>query len=155
MQALRAQLAAAAPAVEELHTMRSRAFWEEVRDARLLAGEQDRVLWKISCPPTEGARVVATVRKHRSDAQALYDWSGGLVWLSLAAGDPAADDAAHVVVRAALASGGGHATLVRAPEPVRSRVPVFQPVPPALAALSQRVRESFDPRGIFNSARSG
>ncbi|TWT13681.1 FAD-binding protein [Reyranella sp. CPCC 100927] len=191
LQALRAQFAASAPALEELHTMRSRAFWDEVRNVGLMpptgtphpnpppqggrghesstsplvgevGGAQRRreggsdarsseatLLWKISCPPTDGARVVAAIRERRPDAQALYDWSGGLVWLSLdAAGS---DDGAHVVVRAALA--GGHATLVRAPEAVRARVPVFQPRSPALVALSHRVKESFDPTGIFSRGR--
>ena len=193
LQALRAEFASTAPGMEELHTMRSRLFWEEVRDVRLLSftsplvGEVGRAqrgreggpdarssvptplpnpppqggrgdegaphLWKISCPPTEGASVVAAVRERRPDAQAQYDWSGGLVWLSLASGDPATDDAAHVAVRAALIESGGHATLVRAPEAVRARVPVFQPRSPALVALSRRVKESFDPRGIFSPGR--
>jgi glycolate oxidase FAD binding subunit len=152
LRALRAQLAPTTPVLEELHTMRSRAFWQEVRDARLLAGEPDRLLWKISCPPGEGAQVVAAIVSARGDAAVLYDWSGGLVWLSLAAGDPATDDAAHGVVRAALVPGGGHATLMCAPEPVRARIPVFQPRPAALDALNRRVKESFDPRGIFNAA---
>ncbi|HEX2885091.1 2-hydroxy-acid oxidase, partial [Vineibacter terrae] len=154
MTALRAQLAAAAPAVEALHTMRSRAFWEEVRDVRLLApgsaGVQPAHLWKISCPPTEGARVVGAIRAQRPDAQAQYDWSGGLVWLALAGGDAAPD-----AVRGALVSCGGHATLVRAPEALRATVPVFHPQPAALAALSRRVKESFDPKGLFNAGRLG
>jgi len=151
LQALRAQFAAATPAMEELHTMRSRVFWDEVRNVRPLSDTGSSLLWKISCPPTDGARVVAAIRDRRPDAQALYDWSGGLVWLSLdAAGS---DDGAHVVVRAAL--GSGHATLVRAPDAVRARVPVFQPRPPALVALSHRVKESFDPTGIFSRGRLG
>ncbi|HYD06332.1 MAG TPA: 2-hydroxy-acid oxidase, partial [Reyranella sp.] len=79
-------------------------------------------------------------------AKAFYDWSGGLIWLAL----PARDDADHVLVRTGLF---GHATLIRAPESVRAAVPVFQPSPPALAALSSRVKESFDPKGLFNPGR--
>jgi glycolate oxidase FAD binding subunit len=54
------------------------------------------------------------------------------------------------LVRAGLA---GHATLIRAPQKVRAAVPVFQPLPPPLAALSTRVKESFDPKGLFNPGR--
>jgi glycolate oxidase FAD binding subunit len=32
---------------------------------------------------------------------------------------------------------------------------VFQPQSPALAALAQRVKESFDPKGLFNPGRMG
>ncbi|MGA9322567.1 MAG: 2-hydroxy-acid oxidase, partial [Xanthobacteraceae bacterium] len=36
---------------------------------------------------------------------------------------------------------------------VRAAVEVFEPQPPALAALSKRVRDSFDPRGVLNAGR--
>ena len=45
--------------------------------------------------------------------------------------------------------------LIRAPEAVRAAVPVFQPQSAALAALASRVKESFDPKGLFNPGRMG
>jgi glycolate oxidase FAD binding subunit len=48
---------------------------------------------------------------------------------------------------------GGHATLIRAPAAVRAAVEVFTPEPAALAALSARVRRSFDPHGVLNAGR--
>ncbi|HEY2874535.1 MAG TPA: glycolate oxidase subunit GlcE [Reyranella sp.] len=132
--------------MEELGTLESRAFWREVRDAVPLGADPDDAVWRISCAPTDGAAVVARIKAAQPFAKAFYDWSGGLVWLAL----PARDDADHQVVRAGLA---GHATLIRAPEKVRAAVPVFQPLPPALAALSARVKESFDPKGLFNPGR--
>ncbi|HSS84584.1 MAG TPA: 2-hydroxy-acid oxidase, partial [Reyranella sp.] len=45
--------------------------------------------------------------------------------------------------------------LIRAPEAVRAAVPVFQPQPLPLAALASRVKESFDPRRLFNPGRIG
>jgi glycolate oxidase FAD binding subunit len=132
--------------MEELGTLESRAFWREVRDGVPLAAARDDVVWRISCAPTDGPAVVARVKAARPAAKAFYDWSGGLIWLAL----PARDDADHALVRASLA---GHATLIRAPQEVRAAVPVFQPLPPALAALSARVKESFDPKGLFNPGR--
>jgi glycolate oxidase FAD binding subunit len=128
--------------MEELHSMRSRLFWTELRDAKPLANDSDRLLWKLSCPPSDGAAVVAAIRARLPDARAQYDWSGGLVWLTTRESN--AD-----IVRAALAATGGHATLIRAPDAVRASVMVFQPQPAALAALSRRVKESFDPRSVF------
>ena len=65
-----------------------------------------------------------------------------------------ADGAGRSAIRAALAGhGGGHATLVRASEDVRRVVDVFEPQPAPLAALSARVKESFDPRHILNPGR--
>ncbi len=89
------------------------------------------------------------IRAQRPAAKAFYDWSGGLIWLAL----PPVADADHLLVRAALGTTGGHATLIRAPAATRASVPVLQPQSPALAALATRVKESFDPKGLFNPGR--
>jgi glycolate oxidase FAD binding subunit len=52
-----------------------------------------------------------------------------------------------------MASTGGHATLVRASAAVRASVEVFEPETGALAALTKRVKESFDPKGVLNPGR--
>jgi glycolate oxidase FAD binding subunit len=145
------ELLAGGGAVEELGTLESRAFWREVRDALPLDAPPDAVIWRLSCPPGEGAAVVSRLRAQRPDLKVLYDWSGGLVWLAL----PPSADGDHLAVRDALGARGGHATLIRAPEAVRAAVPIFQPQSPALAALSRRVKESFDPKGLFNPGRMG
>jgi len=122
-----------------------------VRDVAPLKAARDAIVWKISCPPTEGPDIVARLKARRPAAEAFYDWSGGLIWLAL----PASADADHEIVRGALGSAGGHATLILAPEGVRGAVPVFQPQPAALNALASRVKDSFDPRRLFNPGRIG
>jgi len=149
LKGLRALLAASGAAMDELGTLESRSFWREVRDVAPLDAAPDAVVWRLSCPPTEGPAIVARVRERCPDAKAFYDWSGGLIWLAL----PPTADADHLLVRAALGTTGGHATLIRAPEAVRASVPVLHPQSPALAALAARVKESFDPRGLFNPGR--
>ncbi len=151
LKALRALLADTGAGLEELGTLESRTFWREVRDVAPLAAAPEAVVWKISCPPTEGPAVVARIKAQRPEAKAIYDWSGGLVWLAL----PPSADADHETVRGAIGTRGGHATLIRAPEVIRAAVPVFQPQPAALAALVARVKESFDPKGLFNPGRMG
>jgi glycolate oxidase FAD binding subunit len=151
LKGLRDWLAVSGAGMEELGTFESRTFWREVRDVAPLKAAADAVVWKISCPPTDGPAIVARIRAQRPLAEAFYDWSGGLVWLAL----PPAADADHGIVRGALGPTGGHATLIRAPEAVRAGVPVFHPQPPPLAALAARVKESFDPRRLFNPGRMG
>jgi len=151
LQALRELLADSGARMEELGTLESRVFWREVRDVALLKAAPDAVVWKISCPPTEGPAIVARIKVQRPSAEAFYDWSGGLIWLAL----PASADADHAIVRGAIGVTGGHATLIRAPEAVRAAVPVFHPQPAALAALAARVKESFDPKHLFNPGRMG
>jgi glycolate oxidase FAD binding subunit len=43
--------------------------------------------------------------------------------------------------------------LIRAPAALRAAAEVFQPQEPSIAALTRRVKEGFDPRGIFNPGR--
>jgi len=151
LKGLRELLATSSAKMEELGTLESRAFWREVRDVAPLAAAPDAVVWKISCPPTEGPGIVSRIRALRPATEAFYDWSGGLIWLAL----PASADADHAIVRGALGPAGGHAILIRAPEAVRASVPVFHPQPAALAALAGRVKESFDPKRLFNPGRMG
>jgi glycolate dehydrogenase FAD-binding subunit len=146
--ALRAALGAFG-LTEELHGHNSGAFWREVRDVTAFAGSMGRVVWRLSVPPSEGAKVVAAVAREIGEVEALYDWGGGLVWLAL----PLRDDADAPIVRGAVAASGGHATLFRAPADIRAAVEVFQPQEPALAALTARLKENFDPRGILNPGR--
>ena len=133
------------------HPRKPRLLARRARRDAACRGARDAVVWKISCPPTEGPGIVARIKAQRPSAKAFYDWSGGLIWLAL----PPSADADHSIVRGALGSTGGHATLIRAAENVRSSVPVFQPQPTALAALASRVKESFDPKGLFNPGRMG
>jgi glycolate oxidase FAD binding subunit len=135
----------------ELGAAASRAFWRAVRDVTPFAANGPvgaRDLWRISAAPSRGAALGRTLCE-RAGAETIYDWAGGLVWAAL----PAAEDASAALVRATVATAGGHATLIRAPASVRAAVDVFTPEPPALAALTGRVRESFDPRGVLNAGR--
>jgi glycolate oxidase FAD binding subunit len=66
---------------------------------------------------------------------------------------PASDDGGAAAVRNATGALGGHATLVRAPAAVRAALDVFEPRNGALATVSRRVKESFDPKGILNPGR--
>ncbi len=136
-------------ALEELHGTNSVAFWREVRDVAPFVARPERIVWKVSVSPTAGAEVAAAVAAEIAGTQAFYDWGGGLVWLAL----PSGDEAGHAVVRAAVDRAGGHATLIRAPAEIRERVPVFHPQPPALARLTARLKEGFDPRHVLNPGR--
>jgi glycolate oxidase FAD binding subunit len=128
----------------------SRALWRAVRDVTPFAANGPsggRDLWRISTAPTQAPGLGRTLEQ--CDAELLYDWAGGLVWAAL----PASNDAYARQVRAAVSEAGGHATLIRAPAAVRAAVEVFSPEPAPLAALTARVRQSFDPQGVLNAGR--
>jgi glycolate oxidase FAD binding subunit len=124
----------------------SRDVWTGIRDVHPLADDKERIIWRLSVPPSEGAEVVAKITR-QLDAQYFFDWAGGLIWLSV----PATPDASASIIRGSFDA--GHATLIRASEEVRSHVDVFQPQTAALQALNARVKTSFDPNAVFNPAR--
>jgi glycolate oxidase FAD binding subunit len=119
-----------------------------VRDADYFRTHPDWQIWRLSVPPASGAEVVEGILDTLV-GHAFYDWGGGLIWLALA---PSAD-ASEPIVRGAVRLAGGHATLIRAAAEVRARVPVFQPQPPALAALTDRIKQGFDPGRVLNPGR--
>lgn len=134
--------------IGELDDGDSATLWREIRDVRPFVEDRDRQVWRLSVPPAAGPGVVEEIGQ-TVDALAYYDWGGGLIWLAVAPGP----DAAHEAVRGAVKPSGGHATLIRASDDVRTRVPVFPVQSDALAELTRRVKDSFDPRRILNPGR--
>ncbi len=133
---------------EELHSHNSLAFWAWVRDVKPFGQPGDeRVVWRLSVAPTDAPAVLARLHEI-TGAAAFLDWAGGLIWLAL----PHPKTGAEELVRGALRT-GGHATLIRGPKSLRAAVPVFQPQSAAAAALSRRVKESFDPNRLLNPGR--
>jgi glycolate oxidase FAD binding subunit len=134
-----------------LDARQSRSVWQTVRDATGFAARGPaggRCVWRISTAPAQGARLGQQLAA-KADVELAYDWGGGLVWAALAA----SDDGGAAIVRTAVAACGGHAMLARAPAALRAQVPVFEPQAGPLAALTARVKESFDPSGVLNPGR--
>jgi glycolate oxidase FAD binding subunit len=137
--------------LETLAEGSSRRLWRAIRDATPFAAAGSagaRDVWRISTAPAHGTDIGRALVE-RGEAEVLYDWAGGLIWAAV----PSSDDAQSRLVRALVAERGGHATLIRAPAAVRAAVDVFEPEPPGLSALTKRVREGFDPRGVLNPGR--
>ncbi|MGI3169696.1 FAD-binding protein [Pseudooceanicola sp. C21-150M6] len=123
----------------------SATLWQQVRDVTPFAGTGGAV-WKISTRPTRAAALIEALKAKGLAQAAIADWSGGLIWL-LTGPDA---DAGAAEIRARTAEATGHATLIRAPDAIRARVPAFPPQPAALETLAKGLRDRFDPRGLFN-----
>jgi glycolate oxidase FAD binding subunit len=127
------------------------ALWRDIGNVAPLAGLADHAVWRLSVAPGRGAEVARDIAR-AIDAVWFLDWGGGLIWIAVI--EPG--DAGAAVIRSAI--GGpmghsGHATLVRGSPVLRAAVSVFELQPAPLAALSRRVKESFDPRHILNPGR--
>jgi glycolate oxidase FAD binding subunit len=138
-------------AVEILDDAASALVWCAIRDVEPFAAGGPLgawPVWRIVCPPAAGGALGQALAQD-SGGEVIYDWGGGLIWAAL----PPKDDAMATLVRQRVDAAGGHATLLRASETVRSKVDVFHPQASGLAALNERVRSSFDPKAILNRGR--
>jgi len=116
-------------------------FWESVRDQRhgYFAPATDEpgegiALWRLSVPPT--------VKPLSLAGRQFIEWGGAQRWWRTSA--PAAE------VRAAAASAGGHATLVRAAD---KSVGAFAPLSGELMRIHRALKTAFDPERILNPGR--
>ena len=117
--------------------------WAACRDQTLpffTAPSPELCLWRLSLPQTAPVLDLPY--------PLFIEWHGGQRWLW-------APPAAAADIRRVAAAAGGHALLFRAPADGAAGVPRFDTPSPAVATLSQRLREAFDPVGIFNPGRMG
>jgi glycolate oxidase FAD binding subunit len=106
-------------------------WWEALRHCRL-PPFSGAVLWRLSVPPAADPLPLP--------GQPLIDWGGALRWY--------AEVPAGVAVRDFAVAAGGTALCWRG-----AAAPRFHPLSPAVARLHQRLKERFDPHGIFNPGR--
>lgn len=110
------------------------AIWNAVRDQTLPFFRSDTPLWRISLP--------AAASSLNLPGSELIEWNGALRWLH--------SDLPAATLRQRVSALGGHATLFRSHDGMND---IFQPLPPTMMALHQRVKHALDPNGIFNRGR--
>jgi glycolate oxidase FAD binding subunit len=128
--------------VEILDEQSSRSQWHFVRELNLLNKTREAVVWKISTAPDE-APVLLQQLQNVAEFSYIMDWAGGLMWIGTQ--DVSINLRDHMT--------SGHAMLFKAPDEMKQRIPVFHPQPPALAALTRRVKDAFDPERKLNPGR--
>lgn len=109
-------------------------WWESLREHRHDFFAGDLPLWRIALPTTTPPLTLAGPQ--------LIEWGGGQRWLR--------SNAPAVELRAVAAALGGHATLFHGGDRAGE---VFQPPAAPLMAIHRRLKERFDPAGIFNPGR--
>ena len=109
-------------------------WWQDICDHRHAFFQDSKPLWRLSVPPATPPLSIA--------GDWLIDWAGGQRWLY------STESATHI--RHVAASVGGYATLFRNGSDDEA---AFHPLPTALYKLQQRLKQAFDPDGIFNPNR--
>lgn len=126
---------AAAPKLGGEPMVAAASLWQDLREQihPFFAGHEPP-LWRISVPPATPPLGLV--------GEELWEWGGAQRWLRGELSAPA--------VRAAAMAAGGHATLFRGGD---RQSPVFHPLFPMALELHRRLKQSFDPHGLFNPGR--
>ena len=119
---------------ERIDDAQAEKFWVGIREQTDPYFRGYTPLWRLSIKSTTPPLNLPGVQ--------LIEWGGNLRWLKSSA------DAK--TIRDAAISAGGHATLFRASD---KSVGVFHPLPPALLKVHKKLKQTFDPAGIFNPGR--
>jgi glycolate oxidase FAD binding subunit len=119
------------------------AIWHRQRDGQR---SDEWAVVRVSATQTDLPRVLELAT--RIGARVVGRAPVGVSWLVLQDRSPAEAEQALSELRAELSP--IPCVLLDAPEDLRSRVDPWGPVDPAVAELSRRVKERFDPAGICN-----
>jgi glycolate oxidase FAD binding subunit len=119
---------------ETMEAEQAAGFWRGIREQTDPFFTGDRPLWRLSLPSVAASLALP--------GEELIEWGGALRWL--------ASNADARTIREAAAQAGGHATLFRATD---KSAGVFTPLAPALAGIHRRLKQAFDPAGIFSVGR--
>lgn len=117
------------------------AFWTAVREVSLL--DSEKTLWRINTAPSQAPQIVRKLEQ--AGSQWYWDWAAGLT-LAVTEMNPQK-------LRQATEEIGGFATLIRASTDLRTMTPTLHPQLSAVARLEKRIRGSFDPKTVFETAR--
>lgn len=109
------------------------AFWENLREHHLKYFSQTTDLWRLSLPPATTPIDL--------EGDCLVDWGGAQRWYQTSLPAQA--------IREHATGSGGYATLFRGAADCER----FQPLPPALERMQRKIKEAFDPHGLFNVGR--
>jgi len=131
-----AALSAARTALGGEEDVQGRRFWTALREQQLAFFDTDAPIWRLSLPPATDAPEVM--------GQMIVEWGGAQRWVK---GESSID---FKQLAGLARERGGHAMVFRGGQRTGE---VFSPLAPAVHALHQRIKSTFDPHGIFNPGR--
>lgn len=128
---------------EVLEGEASAAIWADIRDVSEFS-QKEGAVWRVSLKPTDAPALTGKLTDNGIAFDAIYDWSGGLIWLLI----QSEHSTAATLIRDTAEQLKGHSTLMRR-VPSLEDVPAFQPQHAVLQNIETGLRSKFDPRGIL------
>ena len=116
----------------------SQSFWQSIRELQHGFFKTDKPLWRLAVPADTPAIELP--------GKQLIDWGGAQRWYIA---DKQSKDNSYESLYKTIADIGGHVTLFKGDMDAG----VFHPLPESLLAIHRRLKQAFDPQGIFNPGR--
>jgi glycolate dehydrogenase FAD-binding subunit len=110
------------------------AYWLKLKEHQMEYFKQKSNLWRLSLASNTPALKLS--------GKTYYEWNGALRWL--------VSDENEIVIRETVAKQGGHAVCYRQHNKPDN---VFHPLDTGLLKLHQKIKNAFDPCGIFNPGK--
>ncbi|HHB82151.1 MAG TPA: glycolate oxidase subunit GlcE [Devosia sp.] len=115
--------------------VKDNTIWKDIADMPALAGASN--IWRLSVKPGDAFAIAGTLHSAGFETP-VFDWSGGLIWVT----GEQTDTPRQIISRF-----GGHATCIK------GDFDTFHPETTPLAKISAGLRSKFDPRTILNPGR--
>ncbi|MBN4069040.1 glycolate oxidase subunit GlcE [Beggiatoa alba] len=113
----------------------NQALWQKIKEQQHGFFTTEEPLWRLS--------VAADSPSMNIEGKYLYEWNGALRWL--------VSNAPAETIRTAVEKSDGHATRYRGHN--KNCVDIFHPLPTSLLSIHKKLKQAFDPQGIFNPGR--
>ncbi|MCR2746190.1 glycolate oxidase subunit GlcE [Limnobacter parvus] len=129
---------------QEMENQQAQAFWTNVRDQQHEFFTREGDLWRLAVPPTT---VDLALHGH-----SVHEWGSGLRWFRADENNSSGNGKTAEQIRALAKRVGGHATLYRTANEA-ARAHAFQQPDAVMLKLQRRLKEQFDPAGVFSINR--
>jgi len=122
----------------------SKLFWEKVNNIELFSGTKNNLL-RVIIPPAKSLDLM----KYLKDNFKYYiDWCGSLFWIEVIDNEnEKIKEIKNIVLKL-----GGYLTIVKYSENLSSDIDLFT-INDTRLLLSKKIKESFDPKNLFNPGK--
>jgi len=122
----------------------SKLFWEKVNNIELFSGTKNNLL-RVIIPPAKSLDLM----KYLKDNFKYYiDWCGSLFWIEVIDNEnEKIKEIKNIVLKL-----GGYLTIVKYSENLSSDIDIFT-INDSRLLLSKKIKESFDPKNLFNPGK--
>ena len=121
---------------------RSDLFWKSINSLQLFSETKNNLLRAV-VPPSKSEKMMSFLKnKYRY----FIDWSGALFWIEVP-GDQNIKEVKNTIIQ-----NDGYVTIIKKSEDFEFTEKLFT-IDDTKLMISKKIKESFDPRGLFNPGK--